>query len=85
MNATAMRPFGPARMASITRGLEKAAAYPDRCRSNFDSYRSLLKRPSTSEGETNVLMPRPVLEKKSNGQGLSGGRSHRAAETDVLF
>src|SRR4030088_3544102 len=36
-NATAMRPFWPARMASITRGLENAAAYPERCRSNFDS------------------------------------------------
>ena len=29
-NATAMRPFGPLRMASITRGSEKAAAYPER-------------------------------------------------------
>src|SRR6516164_8387189 len=30
MNVTAMRPLGPARMASITCGLEKAAAYPER-------------------------------------------------------
>src|SRR6185312_9241385 len=33
-------------------------------------YRSLLKQPSISEFETTVPMPRPVLEKKLNGQGL---------------
>src|SRR5580700_5479329 len=48
-------------------------------------YRSLLKRPSISERETTVPMPRPVLEKRLNGQGLNGGRAHRAAETDALF
>jgi hypothetical protein len=32
-------------------------------------YRSLLKRPSISERETTVSMPRPVSEKKLNGQG----------------
>ncbi len=36
MNATAMRPCGPLRMASITRASEKAAAHPERCRSNFE-------------------------------------------------
>src|ERR1700731_2572183 len=41
-------------------------------------YRSLLKRPSISERETTVPMPRPVLEKRLNGQGLNGGRAHRA-------
>ena len=48
MNATAMRPFGPLRMASITRESEKAAAYPERCKSNFDS--SML--PETSAAST---------------------------------
>jgi glycosyltransferase involved in cell wall biosynthesis len=48
-------------------------------------YRSLLKRPSISERETTVPMPRPILEKRLNGQGLNGGRAHRAAETDALF
>jgi glycosyltransferase involved in cell wall biosynthesis len=48
-------------------------------------YRTLLKRPSISERETAVPMPRPVLEKRSNGQGLNGGRAHRAAETDALI
>jgi glycosyltransferase involved in cell wall biosynthesis len=48
-------------------------------------YRSLLKRPSISERETTVPMPRPVLEKRLNGQGLNGGRAHRAAETDALI
>jgi hypothetical protein len=48
-------------------------------------YRSLLKRPSISERETTVPMPRPVLEKRLNGQGLSGDRAHRAAETDALI
>jgi hypothetical protein len=44
-------------------------------------YRSLLKQPSISEFETTVPMPRPVLEKKLNGQGLNGDRAYRAAET----
>jgi glycosyltransferase involved in cell wall biosynthesis len=48
-------------------------------------YRSLLKRPFISEHETAVPMPRPVLEKKLNGQGLNGDRAHRAAETDALL
>jgi glycosyltransferase involved in cell wall biosynthesis len=48
-------------------------------------YRSLLGRPSTSEREAKVPIPRPVLEKKLNGQGLNGGLAHRAAETDALF
>jgi glycosyltransferase involved in cell wall biosynthesis len=48
-------------------------------------YRSLLKRPSISERETTVPMPRPVLEKRLNGQGLNGDRAYRAAETDALI
>jgi hypothetical protein len=48
-------------------------------------YRSLLKRPSMSERETTVPMPRPVLEKSLNGQGLNDDRAHRAAETDALL
>jgi glycosyltransferase involved in cell wall biosynthesis len=48
-------------------------------------YRSLLERPSISERETTVPMPRPVLENKLNGQGLNGGRAYRAAETDTLI
>jgi glycosyltransferase involved in cell wall biosynthesis len=44
-------------------------------------YRSLLKRPSISERETIVPLPRLVLEKKLNGQGLHGDRARRAAET----
>jgi hypothetical protein len=34
--------------------------------------RSLLERPSISERETPVPLPRPVLERKANGQGLHG-------------
>ena len=48
-------------------------------------YRALLKRPSISERETTVQLPRPVLAKKLNGQGLNGNRAHRAAETDALL
>ena len=48
-------------------------------------YRSLLKRSSLSERETTVPMPRPVLEKKLNGQGLNGDRAYRAAATDALI
>jgi hypothetical protein len=48
-------------------------------------YRALLKRPSISERETTVQLPRPVLAKKLNGQGLNGHRAHRAAETDALL
>jgi glycosyltransferase involved in cell wall biosynthesis len=48
-------------------------------------YRSLLKRPSLSERETTVPMPRPVLERKLTGHGLNVGRAYRAAETDALI
>ncbi len=49
-------------------------------------YRSLLlKRPSLSERETTVPLPRPVLEKKLNGQGLDSDRARRAAETAALI
>ena len=48
-------------------------------------YRSLLKRPSISERETTVQLPRPVLAKKLNGHGPNGDRAHRAAETDALL
>jgi len=48
-------------------------------------YRSLLKQPSISEFETTVPMPRPVLEKKLNGQGLNGDRAYRAAARDALI
>jgi glycosyltransferase involved in cell wall biosynthesis len=47
-------------------------------------YRSLLKRPPISERETTVPLPRPVLEKRLNGQGLLGDRARHAAETDGL-
>ena len=43
-------------------------------------YRSLLERPSISERETIVRLPRPVLEQKLNGQG-HGDRARGAAET----
>ena len=45
-------------------------------------YHSLLKRPSMSDREATVSLPRPVLEKKLNGQGLHGDRARHAAETD---
>ena len=48
-------------------------------------YRSLLERPSMSEHETTVSPPRPVLEKKLNGQGLNGDQAYRAVETDPLI
>jgi glycosyltransferase involved in cell wall biosynthesis len=48
-------------------------------------YRSLLKRPSISERETTVPLPRPVLERKLNGQGPHGDRARRAAETGDLL
>jgi hypothetical protein len=48
-------------------------------------YRSLLKRPALSERETTAPLPRPVLEKKLNGQGLHGDRARRAAETGGLL
>ena len=48
-------------------------------------YRSLLKRPSISERETIVPLPRPVLEKELNGQGLHRDRARRAAETGGLL
>jgi hypothetical protein len=47
-------------------------------------YRSLLEWPSISERETTVPLPRPVMEKKPNGQGLHGDRARRIAETDGL-
>ena len=40
-------------------------------------YRSLLKRPSKSERETPVPLPRPVLDKNLNGPGLHGDRAQR--------
>jgi hypothetical protein len=48
-------------------------------------YRSLLERPSISERETTLPRPRPILEKKLNGQGLHRDRSPRAAETGGLL
>jgi glycosyltransferase involved in cell wall biosynthesis len=45
-------------------------------------YRSLLERPSLSDRETSVQLPRPVLENKLNGQGLHGDRARRVPETD---
>jgi glycosyltransferase involved in cell wall biosynthesis len=47
-------------------------------------YRSLLQRSSISERETTAPLPRPVLEKRLNGQGLNGDRARRVAETDAL-
>jgi glycosyltransferase involved in cell wall biosynthesis len=47
-------------------------------------YRSLLERPSMSDRETTVPLPRPVLEKKLNGRGLPGDRAPAAAEVDGL-
>jgi glycosyltransferase involved in cell wall biosynthesis len=44
-------------------------------------YRSLLEQSSISDRETSVPLPRPVLEKKLNGQGLRGDRARHAAET----
>jgi glycosyltransferase involved in cell wall biosynthesis len=44
-------------------------------------YHSLLKQPSIAERETIVPLPRPVLERKLNGQGLHGDRARRAART----
>jgi hypothetical protein len=38
-----------------------------------------------SERKTAAPMPRPVLGKRLNGQGLNGDRAHRAAETDALI
>jgi hypothetical protein len=43
-------------------------------------YRSLLKRPSLSERETTVPLPRPALAKGSNGHGLHGDSAQRAAK-----
>jgi glycosyltransferase involved in cell wall biosynthesis len=48
-------------------------------------YRSLLDRPSISERDTTVPLPRPVLDKKLNGHGLHGDRARRAAETGNLL
>jgi hypothetical protein len=46
-------------------------------------YRWLLNRPSILEHERTVPMPRPVLAKQLNGQGINGDRAHRTAETDA--
>jgi hypothetical protein len=48
-------------------------------------YRSLLERPSLSDRETSVPLPRLVLEKKLNGQGLHGDRASPSAEVDGLL
>jgi glycosyltransferase involved in cell wall biosynthesis len=48
-------------------------------------YRSLLKRPSISERETTVPLPRPGLERESNGQGLHDERKRRVPETVDLI
>jgi glycosyltransferase involved in cell wall biosynthesis len=47
-------------------------------------YGSLLERSSISERETTAPLPRPVLAKRLNGQGLNGDRARRVAETDAL-
>ena len=44
-------------------------------------FRLLLERSSISKRETIVPLPRPVLERKLNGQGLHGDRARRAAGT----
>jgi glycosyltransferase involved in cell wall biosynthesis len=44
-------------------------------------FRLLLERSSISKRETIVPLPRPVLERKLNGQGLHGDRARRAART----
>jgi hypothetical protein len=44
-------------------------------------YRSLLKRPSISERETTVPLPRPVLPKELNGNGRHGDRGRRLPKT----
>ena len=46
-------------------------------------YRSLLKRPSISERETTVPLPRPGLERELNGQGLHDERKRRRAPETV--
>jgi glycosyltransferase involved in cell wall biosynthesis len=48
-------------------------------------YRSLLDQASVSETETTVPLPRPVVAKKLNGQGVNSNRAHRAAGTDALI
>ena len=48
-------------------------------------YRSLLKRPSISERETTVSLPRPGLERESNGQELHDERKRRVPETVDLI
>ena len=48
-------------------------------------YRSLLERPSRSERDTTVPLPRPVSDKRLNGEGLHGDRARRAAETGGLL
>ena len=48
-------------------------------------YGSLLKRPPISERETTMPLPRSVLAKKLNGQGLHSDGARRAAKTDGLL
>jgi hypothetical protein len=48
-------------------------------------YRSLLRRPSISERDTTVPLPRPVLEQRLNGQGLRGDRAGRAVGMGADF
>jgi hypothetical protein len=44
-------------------------------------FRLLLERSSISKRDTIVLLPRPVLERKLNGQGPHSDRARRAAGT----
>jgi glycosyltransferase involved in cell wall biosynthesis len=48
-------------------------------------YRSLLERPSISERETAVPLPRPLMAKELNGNGPHGDRGRRPPETVDLF
>jgi len=48
-------------------------------------YRSLLERPSISERETTLPLPRPVLPKGLNGNGPNGDRGRRVPETVEQF
>src|ERR1700736_5101812 len=48
-------------------------------------YRSLLKRPSISERETAMPLPRPLLANGLNGNGPPGDRARRTPETDALI
>ena len=48
-------------------------------------YRSLLERPSISEHETTVPLPRPGSARAANGHGLHGDRVRRTAEKGGLL